>query len=120
GLKTVTADVEPYRRIERRTLVEEDVDQFVVEILGVGASGEVSAAQSPVGDGLGHAAYERAHAALALGSADLSVKIFAGHDVGGRHRPVFGDLDVLLLEDGAALGVSDRRGTPLPLELLVG
>ena len=48
------------------------------------------------------------------------MEIFAGNDVGGRHRPVFRDLDILLLEDGAPLRVGDRRGAQLPLELLIG
>src|SRR5262249_18367023 len=68
----------------------------------------------------GHAAYQSAHTAFALRCVDLSVEILAGHDVGGRHRPVFGHLDVLLLEDPAALRVSDRGCAQLPLELVVG
>jgi hypothetical protein len=48
------------------------------------------------------------------------VKIFGGDDVGRGHRPVFGDLDILLLEDDAALGVGDLSGAEFPLDFVVG
>ena len=64
--------------------------------------------------------YQLAHAGLALRRAKLPVQIFAGDNVGRRHRPVLGDLNVLLLEDHAALGVGDLGKTELPLELVIG
>ncbi len=74
---------------------------------------------APVANGLSDAGDEGAHAALALGRAERAVQIFAGDNVGRRHRPVLGDLDVFLLEDDAALRVGDLRQAQLPLELVV-
>ena len=79
-------------------------DEFVVESGAVFRSAEVALGHAPVADGFGDAGDELADSGFALGSADLAVQIFAGHDVGGGHRPVFGDFDVFLLEDDVALG----------------
>src|SRR5262249_543376 len=62
---------------------------------------------------------ELADAGLALGRADGAVQILGGDDVGRGHRPIFGDLNVLLLEDRVALGVGDGGGAQLPLDLAV-
>jgi hypothetical protein len=48
------------------------------------------------------------------------VQIFAGHDVGRGHGPVFGNFDVLLLEDNAAFGVSDLSSALLPFDFVIG
>ncbi len=61
-----------------------------------------------------------AHAGFALGGADGAVQIFGGHDVGGGHRPVFGDFDVFLFEENAALGVGDGGGAEFPFDFVVG
>ncbi len=81
---------------------------------------EVSALDAPVADGLGDARDELADAGFALGRVHRAVQVLAGHDVGGGHRPVFGGLDVLLLEDHAALGVGDLGEAEFPLDLVVG
>ena len=47
------------------------------------------------------------------------MEIFGGHDVGGGHRPVGGDLDVLLLEDGLAFEVLNDGVAQLPDDLIV-
>ena len=119
GLDAIAAHVEPHRRIERRLLLQEQVGELVVEDGRVFGGAEVAAGDAPVANGLGHAGDERAHTALALGRAQRAVQIFAGDDVGRRHRPVLGDLDVFLLEDDAALRVGDLRGAQLPLQLVV-
>src|ERR671930_1170692 len=118
-LDAVAADVEPDGRIEGRPLVQQEVDQFVVESGGVFSRAEISAGDTPVANGLGDAADELAHAGLALGGAQLAVEIFAGHDISSGHGPVLGDLHVRLLEDDAAGGVGDLRGTLLPLHRLI-
>ena len=97
-----------------------EMDEFVVEGGGVFAGAEVAVFHAPVADGLGDAGDELADSGLALVGADLPVEIFGGDDVGRGHRPVFGDLDVLLLEDDAALGVGDRGGAELPFDVVVG
>jgi hypothetical protein len=56
---------------------------------------------------------------LTLGRIEFAVKVLAGHDVGGGHRPVFRDFDVLLLEDHVALGIGDLSGTEFPFDLVV-
>ncbi len=50
----------------------------------------------------------------------LPCRVFAGHDVGGGHGPVFGDFDVLLLEDDVALGVGDLSEAEIPFDFVVG
>src|SRR5438552_7890073 len=80
---------------------------------------EVSVGQTPIANRFGDARDELPHASFALRRADFSVQIFRGHDVGGRHGPIFGDLNVLLLEDGRALRVGDERGAQLPLHFVV-
>ena len=61
-----------------------------------------------------------ADSGFALGRADLAVQIFAGHDVGGGHRPVFGDFDIFLLEDHVALRVGDLGEAEFPFDFVVG
>ena len=120
GLDAVAADVEPHRRIESGHLVQQDVHEFVVEDGGVFGGAEVSAGEAPVLDGLGDANDELAHAGLALGRIHLAVEILAGHNVGGGHGPVLGDLHVFLLEDDVAGSVGDLRRALLPFDLVVG
>ena len=120
GLDAVAAHVEPDRRVEGSVLANEDVDELVVEGCAVFGSFEVALGQSPVADGLGDTGDELADSGLALGRADLAVQIFAGHDVGGGHGPVFGDFDVFLFEDYAALRVGDLGEAEIPFEFVVG
>ena len=96
------------------------VRQFVVESGSVFGGAEVAVFHAPVADGFGDAAYELADSGLALAGADSSVKIFAGDDVGGGHGPVFGRLDVFLLEDHVALGIGDLSETEFPFDFVVG
>ena len=87
---------------------------------GVFGGAEVSIFHAPVANGFGDAGYQLTHAGFALIGADLSVEIFRGDNVGRGHRPVFGDLDILLLEDHASLGVGDLSGAKFPLDFGVG
>ena len=119
GLDAIATDVEPYRRIEGRLLLQEQVGEFVVEDGRVVVAAEVSALDAPVANGLSDAGHELADAGLALGRVERAVQILAGDDVGRGHRPVLGDLDVFLLEDDAAVRVGDLRQTELPLKLVV-
>ncbi len=96
------------------------MDEFVMEGGGVFVGAEVAILHAPVADGLGDTGDELADSGLAVVGADLPVEILGGDDVGRSHRPVFGDLDVLLLEDDAALGVGDGGGTELPFDVVVG
>src|SRR5580704_889152 len=48
------------------------------------------------------------------------MEILAGDDVGRGHGPVDGHLDILLLEDRPACGVSDEGSSALPLNFVVG
>ena len=120
GLDAIAAHVEPHRRIEGRLLLQQQVGEFVVEDGRVVVAAEVSPLDAPVANGFGDAGDELAHAGLALGRVERAVQVFAGDDVGRRHRPVLGDLDVFLLEDDAAVRVGDLRQTQLPLQLVVG
>src|SRR5207302_5005506 len=107
-------------RVEGGILAHEDVDEFVVESCAVFRRFEIALRESPVADGFGDAGYELADSGLALGATDFAVQVFAGHDVGGGHGPVFGDFDVFLFEDYATFGVSDLGEAEIPLEFVVG
>ena len=119
-LYAVAAYVEPDGRVEGHVLADEQVDEFVVEGGGVFGGAEVSVLHAPVANGFGHSRYQLAHTGFALVGADLSVKILRGDYVGRGHGPVFGNFDVLLLEDHAALGVGDLSVAEFPLYFGVG
>ena len=112
--------VEPDRGVESDHLVEQQVGELVAEDGVVFSGGKVAAIPAPVGQGVGHAADQLAHARFALRSAAVAVEVFAGDDIGGGLRPIFGDLHVMLLEDNLALLVGDGGGALLPLHLIVG
>ena len=120
GLDAVAAYVEPDGRVEGGILADEDVDEFIVESCAVFGRVEVALRHTPVADGFGDAGDQLAHAGFALGGAEGAVQIFGGHDVGRGHGPVFGDLDIFLLEDHSALGVGDLSGAQFPFDLVVG
>src|SRR5579864_1973414 len=120
GLDAVASHVEPHGRIERGVLAHEDVDEFVMEGGAVFRSAEVALRHSPVADGFGDAGYELADSGFTLRRADFAVQIFAGHDIGGGHGPVFGDFDVFLLEDHVALRVGDLSEAEIPFDLGIG
>src|SRR2546423_15547464 len=94
--------------------------EFVVEGGGVFAGSEVAVGHAPIADGLGYAADQLTYSGLALAGADASMEIFAGDDVGRGHGPVFGSLDVFLLEDHVSLGVGDLSGAELPFDFVIG
>ena len=119
-LDAVASHVEPDGRVEGGVLADEDVDEFVVESGAVVGGLEVALRHAPVADGFGDAGNELADSGLTLGCADLAVQIFRGHDVGGGHGPVFGDFDVLLLEDHVALGIGDLSEAEIPFDFVVG
>src|SRR5438270_799331 len=119
GLDAIAAHVEPYGRVERGVLAHEDMDEFVVEGGTIFGGAEIALCHSPVADGFGDAGDQLADSGFALGSPNLAVQIFAGHDVGGSHRPVFGYFDVFLLEDHVALRVGDLRKTEVPFNFVV-
>jgi hypothetical protein len=119
-LYPVASHVEPDWRVEGRVLADEDVHEFVVEGGAVFRSAEVALRHAPIADRLGNAGDELADSGFAFGSADLAVEILAGHDVGGGHRPVFRDFDVLLLEDDSTMGVGNLSGAEIPLDFVIG
>src|SRR6266704_358790 len=80
---------------------------------------EITLTHAPVAYGFRNSGHELPNSSLTLGSADFAVQIFRGHDVGRGHGPVFCDLDVLLLEDHVALGISDLSQTEIPFDLVV-
>ncbi len=65
-LQPVTANVEPYRRIKRRLLLDKNMHQLVVERVAVFGCGEIALLPAPVADRLSHALNELADARLAL------------------------------------------------------
>ena len=120
GLDAVASYVEPHRRIEGGVLAQKDVRQLVVKSCAVVGRLEIALRQTPVANSFGHASHQGAHAALALGRAERSMQILTGHNIGGGHRPILGNFDIFLLEDGVALGVRDQGGALLPFDFVVG
>ncbi len=110
------ADVEPYRRVESHFLLDEQVREFVAEGIAGSVLGKIAALFAPANDGVDHAGDQLAHRAFALRTARLPVKILAGHDVGSGLRPVLGNLNVVLAEDGHAFFVADQRRALFPLD----
>src|SRR5262245_29768500 len=119
GLQAVTTDVEPYGRIERSLLLDQDMNQFVMESVAVFGGGEIALLPAPVANGFRYALDQLADAGLALRRAQRSVKIFTGHNVDGGHRPVFGRFHITLLKDCVALGIGDAGGAEFPLHFAV-
>ena len=101
-------------------LLDEQVGQFVAEGIARVVVGEIAAVLAPADDGVDDAADELAHGVLALGSVGLAVKIFADDDIGGGLRPILGDLDTFLAEDGHALFVADRGSALFPFHGVEG
>src|SRR5581483_10720173 len=120
GLDAIATDVEPDGRIESRILADQDMHQFIMKDGAVVGSAEIALGESPVANGFGDAGNELTNPGLAFRRAERTVEILAGHDIGGGHGPVFGDLNIFLLEDHVALGVSDRGGALFPFDLVVG
>ncbi len=114
------ADVEPYRGVERRHLVEKDVGELVAEGVAIGLGGEVATLASPAGHGAHDAADELADGGLAIGGVEVAAEVLRDHDVRGHLRPELRHLDVLLLEDDVATLVGDEGRSEIPLAGVVG
>ncbi len=80
---------------------------------------EVALGLRPPADRVHHAGDQAAHAALALGRAELAPEVLGGDDVRRGLAPGARDLDAVLLEDRLALLVVDDRGAQLPGHLVV-
>ena len=76
---------------------------------------EVAALNSPAQNRPGHTPNQLADALLALRRPALPMKVLGGNDIGRRHRPTLGDLDILLLEDDLSGLARNRGGPKLPL-----
>ncbi len=120
GLQPVAPDVEPDRRVEGDLLIDEQVAEFGVEDFSVVRGGEVAALHAPVANGLSDAGDQGADAGLALGGSKLAMQVLRSDDICRGHRPVRGDLDVLLFEDELALEVLDDCVTKLPGDIIEG
>ncbi len=104
--------------------------QLGVEGLGLLLAREVAVGAAPVREAVDDAVDELLDGALADGGAVAggggglfgqgAAEVLGGDDVGGVLRPVGGELDVLLLEYGCAVGACDDRGADLPPHLIVG
>ena len=120
GLDAVAADIEPDRRIEGCVLAQQDMRELIVEDGGIFIAAEIAVGLAPVADGLCDSPNQLTDTGFSVGGADRAVQVFGSHDVGGRHRPVFGDLDVFLLEDHVALSIGDLSKTEFPFDFVIG
>ncbi len=135
----LNAQVEPDGGVEAGLLVDQDVLQLRVEDAGFLLVAEVAALAAPAGDGVDNAVDELLDGALADGHAvagavgglgagrgggvvaEGAAEVLGGDYVGGVLGPGRGDLDVLLLEHGGAVGAGDEGGAVgLPRHLIVG
>src|SRR5205823_12112640 len=91
--------------------------QLGLEGLGLLLVREVAALAAPGADRVDDAADHLAHALLALGRGHAAAEVLLRDDVGRGLRPELGELDGLLLEDGAFLA-GDQGVARLPLDLL--
>src|SRR5262249_35358179 len=105
--RSLEADVEPHRRVERRLLVDEQVLEIVRERLEIVVAREVLLLLRPAGDGLDDTADQLLDPLFTLGSADLPAEVLGDDNVGRLLRPEPGDLDVALLEDDLSFLGSD-------------
>src|SRR4029079_7098099 len=110
--------VEPYRAVERRLLIHQEVLQIVAEGLQVLVGREVFVRPGPRGNRVDDPADELLDAVLALGRSDLPAEIFRDDDVGRLLRPEFRYLDVALLEHQLAAIVADERRAQLPFHFV--
>src|SRR5262249_55005825 len=84
--------------------------------------GEVAAeVLAGAADGPGDAGHGLLRADLVAGAGDARLaEVLGGDDVGGELAPALGDLEVLELEDGGAVGIADLGRAALPLDPLIG
>src|SRR5713226_5786322 len=111
------ADVEPYRAVERRHLVDEQMRQFGLERVALGVGGEIMLALAPSGDRVDYAADELADTSLALGASERAAEVLRNDDVGRGLRPPARHLDIALLEDYMAVLAGDKGRARLPFDL---
>src|SRR6185436_11010674 len=100
---TLDADVEPHRAVERSSLRDEDVLQLIVERLDLVRVDEVSAIDTPPGDGVGDAVDHLAQRGFALRGSERATEVLLGDDVGGVEGPADRELDAELLEGDRAV-----------------
>ena len=117
--RLLDAHVEPDGAVEGGVLVDEEVAQLAAEGLRLGA-GEVATLAAPARDRIDHAIDQLAHGSLPRRRPSGPVEVLGDHDVGCVQRPAARRLHVRLLEDNAAAVGGDRRGAPLPLQVVVG
>ena len=98
-LEVMAANVEPYRRIERRVLVDQDEGEFRPEVFSIFGRLEVPVLLSVIRDRIHDPVDKLTNAVLAPGRLELAVEVLACHDVGRCLRPARRDLDVALFED---------------------
>src|SRR6516165_6846084 len=95
------------------------MSQFIMKNSAVFRSLEVALGESPVANGFCHPGDQLANTRFPPRGIQGAVQILAGDDVGRGHRPIFGDLDISLLENHIALGVGDLRRATLPFDVVV-
>src|SRR5436189_6317890 len=96
------------------------MSELIPEVLSVLRGAEVLPCLAPVGDCVHHAMDQIRHAPLAIRRTELAVEILAGDDVRRRLRPVCGNLHIPLLENDSTLVISNRGGSQLPRDPVVG
>src|SRR5262249_35639527 len=95
------------------------VGQFIMESGTVFRRSKITLDQSPIADSLSDPADQSSYSSFPLGSAESAVQIFAGNNVGCGNRPVFGHLNIFLLEDDVAFGIGDLGRALFPFDLLI-
>ena len=111
--------VEPDGRVKGAVLIDAKPGELVIKHFTVRFA-EVTVLHTPIGNRAADAMDELANGGLPLRSVLFTVKIFGDDDLGGEHRPGFGDFDVFLLKNDLARVVSDLGGAFIPFQLIKG
>ena len=98
--------------------MNDQVLEFGAKDLGLFGVHEVAVLDAPVRDRAGDAMDELLDRVFALGLGRIAVKIFGADDLGREHRPGFGHLDPLLLEDHLATVIGDFGDAAFPFDLV--
>ena len=96
------------------------MSELISEVLSVLRRSGSTSLLAPVGDCVHYAMDQVGDAPLAIRRTELAVEILAGDDVRRRLRPVCGNLHISLLENDSTFVISDRGGSQLPCDLVVG
>ncbi len=112
--------IEPNGRIKRSILIHTQPGQLVVKNLGIFIRCEVTIPFAAVGDHLTNAVDKLFDRMLPQAGLDITIEVFARHDLCRQLAQGYRDLDIILLENRLPTVAGNPDRTVLPFELLEG